>query len=346
MKDEAFNSEELPLPPHQPNPVFVVGMNGSGTSMLIDSLGLHPEFFGCPKETHIFAYLISQADKFGDLNEDSHFLELWNSVRTIPILVSFNGGQPVLIPSNWQDYPRSLAAVIDAVFRVIAMKHGKMRWGEKTPQNIQHLNALLTLFPQAKFIHIYRDGRDCAASFQRRYFRTPELTVYRWKKVVSEGRQQGARLGQAYMEVKYEDLTADADYWMKEICRFLDLPFHPDVLLSRNPHKDPKKADKSEIDGKIKPQQQRWPTHFSAAKIEKLEKIGGDFLQQLGYDLQSGGGDNDPHPLLLKYWGIKDSVTQFSHIVWKKISGRSKSRWYRIIWRSVQALRNAQINKY
>src|SRR5438132_372824 len=36
--------------------------------------------------------------------------------------------------------------------------------GEKTPSNVRYINLLHTLFPTAKFIHIIRDGRDCAVS--------------------------------------------------------------------------------------------------------------------------------------------------------------------------------------
>ena len=58
-------------------PVFVVGMNGSGTTMMLDSLGRHPELYGFPSETQMMPYIISQAPKFRDLEIDDNFRAYW-----------------------------------------------------------------------------------------------------------------------------------------------------------------------------------------------------------------------------------------------------------------------------
>ena len=117
-------------------------------------------------------------------------------------------------------------SVLDAVFLHFAAGEGKQRWCEKTPQHAQHIVALAMRFPAARFIHVIRDGRDCAVSFHRRWKRQPELTVFRWKKMVSVGREQGRRLGAGrYLEVRYEDLTAEPEFALRRICVFLGLPF-------------------------------------------------------------------------------------------------------------------------
>ena len=169
----------------QLSPVFIVGMNGSGTTMLLDSLGNHPDLYAYPRETRLIPNLIHNVDRYGDLNNDENFLRLWHAVLGIPAFrgKKYKSPKPPL-PANWRDFPRNLAAVLDAVFRYFALTHGKIRWCEKTPQHVQHLQNLHAVFPGAKFIHIIRDGRDCAASFHRRWRRQPELTIYRWKKVI------------------------------------------------------------------------------------------------------------------------------------------------------------------
>lgn len=138
------------------------------------------------------------------------------------------------MPANWKDFPRDMASVLDAAFRYFARTEGKSRWCEKTPQHLQHLGNISKLFPSAKFIHIIRDGRDCAASLERRFKRLPAHSIFRWKNVVRDGRKQGAELGDKYMEVKYEAVTEDPELWMRRICEFVGLPFHEDVLLSRH----------------------------------------------------------------------------------------------------------------
>ena len=53
---------------------------------------------------------------------------------------------------------------ISGMFDLAMNETEKKRWLEKTPTNILYMKELLEIFPEAKFIHIYRDGRDVAAS--------------------------------------------------------------------------------------------------------------------------------------------------------------------------------------
>ena len=59
MKSTITIGDAIPLPRKKPGPVFVVGMNGSGTSMLADCLGQHPDLFAIYFETKIFPYFFS-----------------------------------------------------------------------------------------------------------------------------------------------------------------------------------------------------------------------------------------------------------------------------------------------
>ena len=176
-------------------PVFVVGMNGSGTTMLLDSLGRHPELYAFPRETRLIPYLYANRNKYGNLRNDDNFRRLWHEVMRIPAFLHANGMEEMPLPKDWRAHARSLAGVLDGVFQYFSKQEGKHRWCEKTPQHVQHIAVLAKIFPGASFVHMVRDGRDCAASFNRRWRRTPELTIYRWKRVVLEGRRQGAELG-------------------------------------------------------------------------------------------------------------------------------------------------------
>src|SRR5210317_962580 len=118
----------LPVLKKEPEPVFVVGMNGSGTSMLIDCLGNHPLLFAPVRETKTIPRFIATVDSYGDLADDANFLKLWRSFSDTPALVILNGGIPPQLPQNWREFPRSLASILDAVFRHFANQQGKVRW--------------------------------------------------------------------------------------------------------------------------------------------------------------------------------------------------------------------------
>ncbi len=56
------------------------------------------------------------------------------------------------------------APVVRAFFELYAEKQGKPRWGDKTPGYTQHIRKISKVLPEARFIHLIRDGRDVTLS--------------------------------------------------------------------------------------------------------------------------------------------------------------------------------------
>jgi hypothetical protein len=326
-------------------PVFVVGMNGSGTTMLLDCLGRHPALYAFPKETRLIPYLMARESSYGDLSVDASYQALWDDVRGLAVFRQVNGNEPVPLPADWRDRPRSLSSVLDSIFRYFAAHHGKSRWCEKTPQHVQHLIALARQFPHAKFVHVIRDGRDCAVSFHRRWKRTPQLTVFRWKKVVQMGRAQGESLGAArYLEVRYEDLTEKPEIALRRICEFLSLPFDPVVLQSAQPYlssmaRDDRAAGLQRNSGK-------WRSYFPMHLAERLERIAGKTLASCGYDTRHPQSDEDVTAWERKVWSARESTRAFGSEIWRKLNGEIERPWRVILIKPVNALRHRQHNVY
>ena len=61
---------------------------------------------------------------------------------------------------------RSQAGFVASFFDLAASRRGKSRWAEKTPLNVRHLGWIYRHFPNARFIHVIRDGRDVACSLR------------------------------------------------------------------------------------------------------------------------------------------------------------------------------------
>ena len=69
-------------------PVFVVGMNGSGTTLLLDCLNHHPRLYGFRKESRVIPYYIASVEKYKDLNNDNsltgrvfEFTDIWHNLK-------------------------------------------------------------------------------------------------------------------------------------------------------------------------------------------------------------------------------------------------------------------------
>ena len=99
--------------------------------------------------------------------------------------------------------------------------------------HVLHLRRLGRLFPEARFVHVVRDGRDVAVSYRSVAWgpTTVEDAAMRWRRSVLRGRRDGERLGpDRYREVRYEDLVTDPERVLRELCAFLDLEWDDGVL--------------------------------------------------------------------------------------------------------------------
>lgn len=323
------------------SPVFVVGMNGSGTTMLLDCLDNHSMLYGFKRETRVLPYFMSSLAKYGDLSQDNNFLRLWNDIRNIPDFKDVNNGVSPPLPEDWQSFSRDLAFVIDYNFHYFAEKEGKSRWCEKTPMHALHIVSLAELFPGAKFIHIIRDGRACAASFHRRWGHTPELTIYRWKNVVHEARRQGAIIKARYFEIYYEDLVRDPETWMRKVCDFLDIPYDRNVLsLSRS------RTITGSTDKSIVEKEDKWRTHFNEQEITRLENIAGKTLSELGYIINSTASDKDPSLIHRKLWLFRDYIRLGLMFAYKDLTGNNRGKWKKLFWRITRAVKQRITTKY
>lgn len=272
-------------------PVFVVGVNGSGTTMLADALGNHPALYMLPRETRVLPGLLQRYGVSAPLTAEDR-RGLVDELRRSKAFWRENGDQAVVLDEQEYQGARNAAEAIAALYLHMARREGKQRWGDKTPMYVQHLALLAQAFPAARFVHVVRDGRDCAQSFHRRWKLSPLRSVWRWKKAVATGRQQGLLLGPArYMELRYEDLTADPEHWMRRVCGFLELPFAAEVLKSRMRYFDPNSERAGA--GAMVPNSQRWRSYFDARQIARLEAVAGRMLHESGYPAQTLG-DVDP----------------------------------------------------
>lgn len=190
--------------------------------------------------------------------------------------------------------PGSYADAVRAVFELFAARQRKRLYGDKTPGYVNHLDLLGGLFPEAKFVHILRDGRDVALSYLDRPEwgpRTVAEAAFYWRTRVQRGRVSGARLGPArYLEARYEALVDDPERTVSEVCAFLGLDFTP-AMLGYHEKGTPFAAhtkDPSAFESSASPITKglrNWREQMSETDMALFEAIAGDMLGDLGYEL-------------------------------------------------------------
>ncbi|WP_179351491.1 sulfotransferase family protein [Winogradskyella vidalii] len=107
--------------------------------------------------------------------------------------------------------------------------------GDKTPLNAYSVWWITELFPQAKFIHMHRDGRDVALSYVKSgLYNSYVKAAYRWNRSVSHVLKFERKLGSTSKIVKcsYENLVLQPKLMVQKLCVFLQVEFSEEMLTS------------------------------------------------------------------------------------------------------------------
>ena len=277
-------------------PFFVIGSGRSGSTLFRRILTAHSELH-VPPENFELGTSIRKYEQFrGQMG-------WYDLVRFIMSLFEFHHEfytfETTLRPlvNRFQDLPhnrRNLAYILDAFYRYHAERHGcsMVRWGDKTPLNtyeIETLELILKVFPDAQFIHLIRDGCDVVASSLRYGFFTDLTTAaQRWARVVENARRFTEAHPDRSLVVRYEDLVRHPEKTTRSICDFLGVDFEPPMLTSEGAAESlgdvPVLSEHKEVSAPINTANiGSGRLDFSQEDREELESIIGRELELFGY---------------------------------------------------------------
>jgi len=169
-------------------------------------------------------------------------------------------------------------------------------FGDKTPEHTGHLPRIRQVFPDAKIIFLYRDGRDVALSLTKMPWMGPDLYVnfvvwLYYHRILA--RTQSARLDNILF-VKYEDTVTAPRKEFTRILDFLGLEYEPAVVeqFGNTEGIPPREfAWKNRALQKITTERVGvFRRELDTEKIGILERLGHKALRSLGYPL-CGAGD-------------------------------------------------------
>lgn len=239
------------------SPVIIMGMHRSGTGMIsriLERLGL---FTGAQKQRdhealfflNLNDWLMSQCGGAWDHPQPIHDLIAHGEAKRMALdYIRFIMKTPrVASYMGWKNY----------------LRHGSPErldfpWGWKDPRNTFTLPFWLEIFPEAKVIHIYRNGVDVANSLcvrERARFNSRVQPIYDsymkllyvirpkkggfadslrcstleggfslWEEYLHEARSQVARLRDRAIEVKYEEFVTNPSETLRCLAKFCGLP--------------------------------------------------------------------------------------------------------------------------
>lgn len=268
------------------SPIIVLGVSRSGTTLLRSMLDRHPDV-AIPTESYFIPQL---HDRHGDAPDRARIIAdvgRLQRVREWGITESDLDSRLAASPT--------FAEVVDAIYATWAERRGAVRYGDKTPLYMQHLDLLERVFPDAQYVHIVRDARAAGLSFvgmQRKARfnwsrpRRVEDFACQWRREVADARALGERVGAArYLELRYEDLVAEAEPNLHAICAFLGLAFDPVMLDHTAPVTAGTERDHALLGSAPTANVRDWRAQMPARQVARVEAICGDELARHGYEL-------------------------------------------------------------
>lgn len=287
---------------HPPAP-FIVGVARSGTTLLRLMLDAHP-LVAIPPETHLFSEVVTAFRSSRD-----PLAEAERAVLESPRWQDFG------IPAR--DFHRRLAGLRPAgpgeflrtFYLLYAERAGKERWGDKTPVYLDRMVPIQAVLPEARFVHLIRDGRDVAVSIAPLWWgpsEPGEIAAW-WAERLAFARRQAAEL-RWYREIRYEDLVADPPGVLQSVCDFLELPWHASMLEYYKGARERILGETGDVrtpEGRlvracertaihafvgcppIRDRVERWRVEMPEAALRDFERTGGDALEASGYQLST-----------------------------------------------------------
>ena len=209
-----------------PRPIFVVGYERSGTTLLQAMLGAHPNI-AAPPELHYLLRIVELRDYYGDLADDDNLRRAVHDTVNPPLeMLAGCGFDEETLFDTARQADRSYRSLLQVIMDDFARRQGKPRWSEKTPG--QTARAVLALCSDAQVVHIVRDPRDVVASaLEAPWSSMPaRLHAENWRAFVTDNERLGAEADPGtYLRVRYEDLIADAHAVLREVTAFLGEAF-------------------------------------------------------------------------------------------------------------------------
>lgn len=272
---------------------FIIGSGRSGTTLVRRILMSSP-YVHIPPETHVLGPMIGTYRRYAYLPWDELVRLCLARLEFHPEFVHFGMSLgPVARRLAGLPHPqRSLTAILLGVFRAHAECVGRddvQTFGEKTPNSTEQVHRIRTAFPDARFVHIVRDGLDVACSFAEAGMFPLEEAAQLWVRRTRIARRFAVRYPSSCLTVRYETLVAEPDKVVDDLARFLRLD-RDTVDVDEVGHVD----EMGDVDGTthhervsqpIRTQRVgRWRSTLDADQIRTLERIMGRERQRWGYE--------------------------------------------------------------
>jgi hypothetical protein len=202
--------------------VFIIGAPRSGSTWLHNILSSHPEIASAKKELSVFDRYVSDLVRHYEEEVEGKEQGKWDD------------GLPVL----WdrKKFDNYVSLFIDGVYSSMNILPQHKTIIDKRPAYSLYVDIIHYYLPDAKYIHLIRDGRDASSSLNKmaeiKVWGNPLFTgsCLHWIKYKNAARKAKAFAGSNYMEIHYEDILKNPDEKISGILSFCNVSNEQEIV--------------------------------------------------------------------------------------------------------------------
>lgn len=209
-------------------PVFIAGLERSGTSLIYALLASHPRI-AMTRRTNLWTYFYNQ---YGDISQPENFERCLGMMMKYKRLVVLKPDADELRQEFWQGEP-TYGRLFSLLEQQYARRVGKPRWGDKSLNTERYAEPIFAAYPGAKILHMMRDPRDRFASVMARWkFRRGGVGagIAMWLSSANLAEENRQRYPNQYKIIRYETLATKPEETLREICAFIHEEYAPEML--------------------------------------------------------------------------------------------------------------------
>lgn len=289
-------------------PVFISACGRSGTTLLGAMLGTHDRCLTTPESKFILPVYRASVRQNGQVD----------AVQAIPMINAHWGFKVfgVELEQSVISKPEPIVSYSELI-KWIVRQYGQQNnrplfdiWVDHTPNNVIYTTTLFDLFPDAKMIHLIRDGRAVAASVMKLDWgpNTINVAASWWTQAVAHGLAAESCFGaERVKQVRYETLIVKPEETLQDICAFLQIEYQPEMVDGTG-FKVPAFSSQGHtlVGRKLEADRATaWQQELTPRQIEIFESLAGNLLRCLGYDLMYGVAAREPTKQEKILFGVK-----------------------------------------
>jgi len=275
---------------------FILGNPRSGTTLLRLILNNHP-LIGVPPESGFLQwwykkyYNWSEVDTKNDTKVNLFLDDILSSKKIEDWQLNRHNLKNSILSKNPKNYPEIITTIYEFY------TNNKSIIGDKNNYYINHLEELNLIFPNVKYIHLIRDGRDVACSYKNINKLNPNLKYIPKvsSNIVDIANEWNNNIitienfiqNHNSITIRYEDLISNPVETLMKVCNFLDVEYESDMLKYYQNNDEPlstlhwKKKTKETID---KQNKKKYLSLLSYEEINRFNEIADKTLKKFKYD--------------------------------------------------------------